>query len=178
MRHKAIALSALYMVTIPLANWFISNVGVAVYPDAPHTLPVGFGYRAPSGFVLIAFALLARDMLQELTSRKTIIGLMVAGVVLSYLVNPAVAVASAAAFAASEMADFAIYTALRARRRHFAMLLSGVVGSAIDSFLFLWLAFGSIIYWQGQVIGKVAVTAICVAIVKAQRDLSQRLSAV
>jgi hypothetical protein len=34
------------------------------------------------------------------------------------------------------------------------VLASGVVGAAVDSALFLWLAFGSLDYLTGQIVGK------------------------
>ena len=52
--------------------------------------------------------------------------------------------ASAAAFLFSELADTAVYTPLARRRLISAVLASSLVGTIIDSTLFLWLAFGSV----------------------------------
>ena len=54
----------------------------------------------------------------------------------------------------SELADFAVYTPLQEKRLVFAVLLSGVVGLVIDSVIFLQLAFGSLDYLPGQILGK------------------------
>ncbi len=39
----------IYLMTIPLANWMIDNVGTVQVPNGPHVISVGFGYSAPSG---------------------------------------------------------------------------------------------------------------------------------
>jgi uncharacterized PurR-regulated membrane protein YhhQ (DUF165 family) len=58
------------------------------------------------------------------------------------------------AFLLSELADFAVYTPLAARGLVLAVLASSIVGLIADSILFLWLAFGSLEFLAGQVIGK------------------------
>ena len=77
------------------------------------------------------------------------------------IINPAVATASAIAFAISELADLYVFTRIKQRTLAGAVIASGVIGGVIDSFLFLQIAFGSTQFWQGQVIGKslMAVTA-------------------
>ena len=167
-----------YLLTIPLANWFINNVGSTPFPGSPHLIPVGFGYQAPSGVLLIGLALFSRDLLQERAGKKPVLIAIGLGLLLSVLVNPAIAFASGAAFLTSELADFGIYTQVRKYSKWLGMLLSGVVGSIIDSFLFLWLAFNSIAFWEGQIIGKVGMTIICVGIWKGLRALPKRLSTV
>lgn len=167
-----------YLLTIPLANWFINNVGLTPFPGSPHLIPVGFGYQAPSGVLLIGLALFSRDLLQERAGKKSVLIAIGLGLLLSVLVNPAIAFASGAAFLASELADFGIYTQVRKYSKWLGMLLSGVIGSVIDSFLFLWLAFNSIAFWEGQIIGKVGMTIICVGIWKGLRALPKRLSTV
>ena len=78
-----------------------------------------------------------------------------AGVVISFVVAPpALALASAAAFAISELSDLAVYTPLVRRGFALAVVLSCVAGAAIDSAAFLWLAFGSLQHVAGQVVGK------------------------
>ena len=62
--------------------------------------------------------------------------------------------ASAAAFCFSELADFAVYTPMRKRFPAFSVVMAGLVGSIIDSAIFLSLAFGSIDFIVGQVLGK------------------------
>jgi len=175
---KTLSLFAVYLATIPLANWFINNVGTVGFPGGPHTIPVGFGYQAPSGVLLIGFALFARDLLQERAGRKAVLLAIMIGLPLSVLVNPAVAFASTVAFGVSEMADFAVYDRLRQYSKSAGIFFSGVVGGVVDSMLFLWLAFGSIQFWQGQVIGKIMMTLVCLFILRGINAVSKRMSAV
>ena len=63
--------------------------------------------------------------------------------------------ASTAAFLVSELADFAVYTPLQARGLVLAVLASSLVGLVVDSVLFLWLAFGSLDFLAGQIVGKI-----------------------
>lgn len=169
-----VALAA-YIGCVVAANYFIQHVGTQPFPGGPHTIPVGFGYDAPSGVLWIGVALVVRDIVQrQLGKRWTLLGIAV-GAVLSYLVAPSLAWASACAFAASELLDFAVYTPLRARGQIVAAVVaSNTVGLLIDTFLFLWLAFHSFTFWQGQVIGKawmtVAAAAVLVAMSSRQRE--------
>ena len=141
---------------VPLANWLIGNVGTICVPDGPCLIPVWPGIMAPSGVVAIGVALVLRDMVQ----RHAGIGWAVlaicfgAGVSL-FVAPPALAAASALAFLLSEFADLAVYTPLRRRRLWLAVVASGIVGAAVDSAAFLWLAFGSLDLMAGQMIGKV-----------------------
>ena len=54
----------------------------------------------------------------------------------------------------SELADFAVYTPMRKHFPAFSVVMAGLVGSIIDSAIFLSLAFGSIEFIEGQVLGK------------------------
>lgn len=150
-----------YAATIPAANWMISNVGSVCVPDGPCLIPVGFGVMAPSGVLMIGLALLLRDAVHEWLGPRYAIYAIGIGAVLSYLLaDPYIAVASLAAFAISELSDFAVYSKIRDRSRTLGILASGIVGSVIDSVLFLWIAFGSLAHIDGQIIGKVGVTCI------------------
>jgi uncharacterized PurR-regulated membrane protein YhhQ (DUF165 family) len=100
------------------------------------------------------------------------------GLPLSVLVNPAVAFASTVAFGVSEMADFAVYDRLRQYSKSAGIFFSGLVGGVVDSMLFLWLAFGSIQFWQGQVIGKTIMTLVCLFILRGINAVSKRMSTV
>jgi uncharacterized PurR-regulated membrane protein YhhQ (DUF165 family) len=164
-----------YLATIPLANWFINNVGTQSFPEGPHTIPVGFGYQAPSGVLLIGIALLARDYVQEKFGKKNALIAIAAGIAISFFVNPDVATASAVAFAASEIVDFFVYTRIKRKSLTLAVIFSGVVGGIIDSFLFLRIAFGSTDFWQGQVIGKTWMALLGGLIIWGYRALSHRL---
>jgi uncharacterized PurR-regulated membrane protein YhhQ (DUF165 family) len=147
------------------ANWFVQHVGHQAAPGAPHTVPVGFGYRAPSGVLWVGAAFSLRDIVQSSLGKWWAIGGILAGAALSYLIAPSLAVASATAFLVSESLDFAVYTPLAERGRLLlAVLLSNTVGLLVDTFVFLRLAFHSLDFWQGQVIGKGWMTLLTVLV--------------
>lgn len=149
-------LIALYISTIPAANWLIGNVGTVCVPQGPCLIPVFPGIMAPSGVLMVGAALVLRDLVQRRYGAKISLLCILTGATLSFFVAvPALAIASAAAFLLSELSDFAVYTPLAKRRFVAAVMLSCLVGAAVDSALFLWLAFGSFDHIDGQVIGKI-----------------------
>ncbi|QCI68833.1 VUT family protein [Phreatobacter stygius] len=149
-----------FVATIPLANWLIGNVGTFCVPNGPCVIPVGFGLMAPSGVLMVGLALVLRDLVQRTLGLGWSLAGVLAGAALSWFVAPpALALASGAAFLFSELADTAVYTPLARRRLITAVLASSLVGTAIDSALFLWLAFGSVALLPGLVLGKVWMVA-------------------
>ena len=146
---------ALFALTIPAANWLIGNVGTKCVPNGPCLVPVAPGLMAPSGVITIGLALVLRDLVQRRLGVAAAIGAILAGAILSALVAPPMlVVASAAAFLVAEMADLAVFTPLQKRGLVLAVLASSVVGLVVDSMLFLQLAFGSLDFLLGQVVGK------------------------
>lgn len=149
------ALLAAYIATIPAANLAVEHFGV---------VPVGFGLLAPTGVYAVGLALVLRDLAREVAGRAAVVVAIAVGAVVSWwLADPALAVASAAAFAVSEAMDFAVYEPLRERGLTAAMLASNAVGLLADSLIFLWLAFGSLEYLPGQLVGKAWMTLAAVA---------------
>lgn len=142
-----------YIFSIILANWMINNIGDCI-PNGPCVIPVGFGLSAPSGVLMIGIALVLRDSIHEVYGRWWVIGGILVGAILSSAISPALAMASGAAFAISEMGDLVIYEPLRQRNKALAVAISGTVGGAIDSAIFLFLAFGSLDFFAGQFVGK------------------------
>lgn len=145
-------LSALAFVgTVFAANWAITRYGL---------VPVGFGLEAPAGVYFVGLAFLLRDTTQRLGGKRWVVAAILIGAGCSYFVNARYALASAVAFLVSELADFAVYTPLE--RRHFlaAVTSSNLVGLLLDSFIFLTLAFGSLAFFWGQVVGKAWITAL------------------
>ena len=65
----------------------------------------------------------------------------------------------------AETLDFAVYEPLRKRGLLVAMLASNAVGLLADSLLFLKLAFGSLEYLPGQMLGKAWMTLAAVAVI-------------
>lgn len=160
----------LFASTIPAANWLIGNVGVQFAPGEPHLIPVGFGLMAPSGVLMVGAALVLRDIVHERLGPVAALAAIAVGAVLSaFLAPPALVVASVAAFALAELADFAVYAPLRRKRLGLAVLASGVVGALIDSAVFLWLAFGSLWHIEGQILGKFWMSAVAFAVLVVMR---------
>lgn len=170
-----LTLLAAFMACIPVANWLIHAVGTVCVPDGPCLVPVGFGLMAPSGVLVIGAALVLRDAVQAQFGTAVAVAAIVAGAVFSALIAPpALVIASAAAFLVSELADLAVYTPLRRRGLAWAVLLSGLAGAFADSALFLWLAFGSLDFMAGQVVGKLYASVAVAAFfaVRARRALA------
>lgn len=147
-----LALTA-YIGTIILANWLITRFGI---------IPVGFGLMAPAGVYVVGLAFTTRDLTQRFLGRSWAISAIGVGAILSALISPKIALASGVAFLVSEGLDFAVYTPLERRNWPAAVLASNGVGLVVDSVLFLWLAFGSLQFLPGQIVGKawVAIVAL------------------
>jgi hypothetical protein len=110
---------------------------------------------APSGVSMIGIALVLRDLVQRRLGRTAALIAIVAGAALSgAIAPPQLVVASTAAFLLSELADLIVFTPLQKRGLVLAVLASSVVGLVADSLLFLYLAFGSLEFLEGQVVGK------------------------
>lgn len=153
------------------ANFLLTRYGIITLPFS--------GLTAPAGVYVVGLSFGLRDAVQERMGPWWVLPGIAAGAGLSLLLSEAVvtpdgfviatatrvAIASGVAFTVSELADFAIYTPLRNRAWPLAVLLSNSAGAVADSALFLWLAFGSLDFIQGQVVGKVAMTALAFPIV-------------
>lgn len=140
---------------IPAANWLIGHAGTACLPGGPCLIPVAPGLMAPSGVLMIGLALVLRDLVQRRLGLGFAFAAIAAGTALSALLAPpALVLASATAFLISETADLAVYTPLQRRGLVLAVLASSIAGLVVDSVVFLALAFGSLAYLPGQVLGK------------------------
>jgi queuosine precursor transporter len=167
---------ALFCLTIPAANWMIGHVGTVCVPHGPCLVPVAPGIIAPSGVLMVGAALVLRDLVQRRLGVEFGIGAIIAGAAISAgLAPPSLVIASAAAFLLSEFADFAVYTPLARRRLVAAVVASSVVGLIVDSIVFLWLAFGSMEFLIGQIIGKLWMVLLAVPLVSYLRRRDERL---
>ena len=160
-----------YIATIFIANWSLQNLGTCS-GQGPCTVPVWPGVVAPSGVLWAGLAFTLRDLVQEYLGRAATVVAIVAGAVLSAVLSSPDTVpggllplwlASGTAFLISELADFGVYTPLRRRNWLGAVLASNVVGFVADSALFLTLAFGSLDFLAGQLIGKGWMTLLAIA---------------
>lgn len=142
---KKLLIILAYLGSVFVANWAVATFGI---------IPIGFGLMAPAGVFVIGITLALRDQVHELIGiRGSILALLV-GAALSALVSPALALASASAFLVSEFLDLAVYTPLRKRGRVQAVFFSNMAGLVVDSIIFLSLAFGSLEFLPGQIVGK------------------------
>jgi len=124
---------AVYVGAMVIAN-------LTVYAFGPWLAPI-------NSFFLIGLDLTLRDGLQfrSLLSRPAMALLIVGSSLLTYVLNPAasqIAIASAVAFALAGLADWLIFGLIKGawlKRANGA----NVVGSAVDSIVFPWLAFGA-----------------------------------
>ena len=152
---EGLAYLALFTLTIPAANWMIGHVGTTCVPNGPCLIPVAPGLTAPSAVVVVGLAFVLRDLVQRRLGARASLAAIAVGAALSALLAPAqIVVASTAAFLLSELADFAVYTPLQRRRFVLAVLLSSLAGLVVDSAIFLYLAFGSLDFLLGQIVGK------------------------
>lgn len=144
-----------FVACIPAANWMVGLVGTTCVPDGPCIIPVAPGLSAPSAVLMVGLALVLRDLVQRRLGKAWALTAIGLGTLLSAILSPpALVVASAAAFLLSELTDFAIYTPLQRRHLVLAVLLSSLIAIVVDSLLFLQLAFGSLEFLWGQIIGK------------------------
>lgn len=152
-------LAAAFVSLAVLANWLASRFTITV----PFTALV-----APAGVLCIGAAFVLRDWLQQLAGCGwSVAAIPVAGAA-SYLIGEAagwtslrkIAVASLVAFVASETLEVVVFTPLRRRSLSAGVLASGIAGNALDSWLFLTLAFGSTAYFWGNFTGKAEMIAV------------------
>jgi hypothetical protein len=154
-RREGLLFLALFALCVPSANWLIGHVGTACVPQGPCLIPVAPGIMAPSGVLMIGLALVLRDLVQRRLGLAAAFGAVLLGTLLSAFFAPAsLVLASAAAFLISELADLGVYTPLQRRGLLPAVIASSAVGLVVDSLAFLWLAFGSLDFLAGQMIGK------------------------
>ena len=145
-------LASTYFGLVMLANWLASR----------YVVSVGFGRVAPAGVFCIGGVLVLRDWLQQLRGLLWTMPLVYAAGLASWTVGDVagwtslekIAVASVVAFTVSETVEAVVFTPLRRRNLTLGVALSATVGNALDSWLFLQLAFGSQAFFVGQFIGK------------------------
>lgn len=173
-RQTGLAAFVAYLASIPLANWLILHIGTVCMPHGGACLvPVAPDLMAPSGVLTVGAALVLRDVVQRCLGLRWGLAAIGLGTALSAgVAPPALVVASGAAFALSELADFAVYTPLQRRRLLTAVVASSIAGLVIDSVVFLWLAFASLAFLPGQIVGKLWAVLIAVPLVRLLRRVA------
>jgi uncharacterized PurR-regulated membrane protein YhhQ (DUF165 family) len=167
----------LFALTIPLANWLIGHVGTAcVAPQGPCVIPVAPGVMAPSGVTVVGVALVLRDLVQRrLGTWVSALAILGGAAISALFAPPSLILASCVAFLLSEFVDLGVYTPLARRRLVAAVIASSFVGLVVDSIVFLWLAFGSLDFLLGQVVGKAWMVLISIPLVAWLRRRDERL---
>jgi uncharacterized PurR-regulated membrane protein YhhQ (DUF165 family) len=174
-RREGIVYLVLFCLTIPAANWLIGHVGTTCVPNGPCLIPVAPKLMAPSGVLMIGIALVLRDLVQRRLGVGVAALAILAGAAISaFLAPPALVIASAAAFLLSEFADLAVYTPLVRRGFVVAVVVSSLIGLVVDSIVFLWLAFGSLDFLAGQIVGKAWMVLLSIPLVAWLRRRDER----
>ncbi|MEZ5785870.1 MAG: VUT family protein [Xanthobacteraceae bacterium] len=175
-RREGVVFLALFGLTIPAANYLVQHVGTTCVPRGPCLVPVLPGLAAPSGVLVIGAALVLRDLVQRrLGVFVSALAILVGAALSAQLAPAALVIASALAFLLSEFADLAVYTPLARRRLVLAVVASGLVGLVVDSIVFLWLAFGSLDFLLGQIVGKTWMVLLSIPFVAWLRRRDARL---
>jgi queuosine precursor transporter len=151
-KKLSIPLGLAYVGLAILANWLASK----------YVVSVGFGRMAPAGVFAIGAVLVLRDWIQQLAGLWYSLALVYVAGLSSWLVGDAagwtsfqkVAIGSVVAFTISETVEAIVFTPIRRWSLTVGVALSATVGNALDSFVFLAIAFGSQHFFVGQFIGK------------------------
>lgn len=118
-----------YVLLIPLVNWSFAHVP---------TVPMWDGGAWSPMAVVTGLILVVRDFAQREVGHRIFIPLMI-GVAISFaMAPPAIAIASAAAFAISEIVDWLVFTVSK-RPLSQRVLISSAFGAPIDSAAFWFL---------------------------------------
>jgi uncharacterized PurR-regulated membrane protein YhhQ (DUF165 family) len=169
-RRTFLSLAAGFFALVLLANWLASAYVVHV-PLTP--------YLAPAGVFCIGGVLVLRDWMQQLAGLARTMPLVYAAGLVSWGVGDLagwtslqkVAVGSIVAFTVSETVEAIVFTPLRRRNLALGVALSATVGNALDSYVFLTIAFSSTAFFWGQFWGKSEAIAAGVLLTLARRRL-------
>jgi uncharacterized PurR-regulated membrane protein YhhQ (DUF165 family) len=164
-------LAATYFGLVVLANWLASAYVVHV-PLTP--------YKAPAGVFCIGMVLVLRDWIQQLHGLWWTMPLVYAAGLVTWGVGYAanwkgwqdVAIASVVAFSVSETVEAVVFTPLRNRNLTLGVVSSATIGNAIDSLIFLAIAFGSIALFWGQFWGKSEMIAVGTLLTMGRRRIA------
>src|SRR5208282_3377872 len=112
---------------------------------------------------------------RRLGAAMSVLAILFGTAVSVWLAPPSLVIASGTAFLLSEFADLAVCTPLARRRLVAAVVASSMVGLVVDSIVFLWLAFGSLDFLPGQVVGKGWMVLLSIPFVAWLRRRDERL---
>jgi len=163
-------LAVAFVGLVLLANWLAAAYVVRV-PLTPYT--------APAGVFCIGGVLVLRDWMQQAAGLVRTMPLVYAAGLLSWLVGDLagwtslqrVAIGSVVAFTVSETVEALVFTPIRNRSLTLGVALSATIGNAVDSWIFLTIAFSSTAFFWGQFWGKNQAIAAGVLLTLARRRL-------
>ena len=124
---------------------------------------IGFGLMVPAGVFMIAPIFTLRDSLHRKYGAKWVTAFIFIASAISYILSVVtsnellgkVTIASVVAFLISENLDTIVYHLVRERSWMYRVMTSNSVSAAVDSIVFIWIAFGfSLNFMLGQYIVK------------------------
>lgn len=165
---RYVTLASIFTGLVILANWLASAYVVHV-PFTP--------YLAPAGVFCIGAVLVIRDWIQQMYGTWRSLWLIYAAGVISYIAGvlfgwtslQKIAIASVVAFTISETVEALVFAPIRKRHLGLGVGVSATVGNALDSWIFLTLAFGSLAFFWGQFWGKTEMIVIGVILTVMRR---------
>ena len=118
-----------YVASIVLVNWLFTAI-------APWSTAFGDLYLAN---IVVGFVFVLRDYAQREIGHRVLAMTLIAGLITYYMVDPAIALASVAAFVLSELADWGSYSFWK-RPLQERILVSSLVAVPLDTLVFQHLA--------------------------------------
>lgn len=120
----------------PMLGYILAVLAVNVGFSIIHPVMTPLGLFAPMA-LLVGAIFIIRDYAQRASGHFVLVGMLI-GTVLSFiLADPRVALASAAAFAVSELVDWGVYTFSK-KPFHERVVLSSLIAVPIDTAVFLF----------------------------------------
>ena len=139
-----------YVLCVVAANYSFAIMPTWQFGDA----------MVPTATFVVGITFVARDFAQRSAGHWVLVAMAVALVISYFLADPKVAMASALAFAISELVDWAVYSFTK-KPFYSRVLLSSVLSAPIDSAVFLtYIGFGS---WQAILIHATFKVAVALA---------------
>ena len=164
---------ALFLWCAPATNWMFGHVGTHCPAGGPCVLPVAPGLEAHSGVVVVGVALVLRNLVQRfLGIAPSFIAILGGALVTVVIAPPELLVATTAAVLIGELTGLAVFTRLQRRGLVAAVIASSLAGVAVDSVVFLDMAFGSLDQLPATAMGKVWGVLACLPVVYVLRRVA------
>lgn len=116
-----------YICLIAGVNWAFSVIPLVELPGGDLWSPAA---------LIVGFVFVVRDFAQRSVGHHVLWAMLIGIGISWYMASPALAMASAGAFAIGELADWALYTYTKRPFSH-RILISSLLGAPLDSFVFL-----------------------------------------